>query len=231
MALTFYFHPLSSYCHKVLLALYENGTPFDGRTVDLGDADERARYRELSPMLKIPVLRDEAAGRTVIETSIIIEYLDRHHPGPRALFPREEAQALEARLWDRVFDAYVMTPMGKIVGDRLRGEGEHDPRGVAEAKATLGQAYDMIERQLAGRTWAIGEAFTVADCAAAPALFYAATLVPFETTHPNIAAYFERLVARPSFGRVLAEAQPWFRYYPYREALPARFLGEERVEA
>lgn len=226
MALTLYFHPLSSYCHKVLLALYENETAFVGRFVDLGDPDARAKYRELSPMSKIPALHDEAAGRTVIETGIIIEYLDRHYPGPRPLFPRDASEALEARLWERLFDAYVMTSVTKIVGDRLRAEHERDPRGVAEAKATLTQVYDMLERQLVGRTWVIGEAFTVADCAGAPALFYAGTLVPFAASHPNVSAYFERLVARPSFQRVLAEARPWFRDYPYSEALPARFLGE-----
>lgn len=213
------------------MALYENDTAFVGRLVDLGDPDERARFRALSPMLKIPALRDETAGRTVIETGIIIEYLDRHYPGARPLFPRDASQALEARLWERLFDAYVMTPMMQIVGDRLRPEQERDPRGVAEAKATLAQALDMIERQVVGRTWATGEAFTVADCAAAPALFYAATLVPFARTHPAVAAYFERLVARPSYRRVLADARPYFRNYPYYEAIPARFFAEAEGRA
>jgi glutathione S-transferase len=226
MSLILYYHPLSSFCHKVLLALYENGTPFEPRLVDFGDEAASAQFRELWPLGKIPVLRDEARGRTVPETSIMIEYLDRHHPGPHALFPRDEAAALEARLWDRFFDLYIHAPMQRIVADRLRAEGQRDAQGVAEARALLGTAYRIAERQLADRVFAAGAQFTVADCAAAPALFYAGILAPFAETHPNLSAYFERLLARPSFSRVLAEARPWFRFFPYREAMPARFLAE-----
>ena len=127
----------------------------------------------------MPVLRDESRDRTIPETSIIIEYLDQHYPGRRPLLPAADDARLDARLWDRFFDLYVQVPMQKIVIDRLRGEGEHDPRGVAEARATLRTAYDMIERQMAGKTWAIGEDFSIADCAAAPALFYAGIVAPF----------------------------------------------------
>jgi glutathione S-transferase len=143
------------------------------------------------------------------------------------LLPAEVAACLEARLWDRFFDHYVQFPMQKIVTDRLRAEGEHDPRGVADARATLETAYGMLEKQLAGKTWAIGEDFCLADCAAAPALFFADIVQPFTGTHPNVAAYFERLLARPSFSRVLAEARPYFGLFPYKEAIPARFLGAQ----
>jgi glutathione S-transferase len=221
--LALYYHPLASFCHKVLLALYENATPFEGRIVDFGNEADTARFLNLWPMGKIPVLRDEARDRTLPETTIIIEHLDRYYPGKVALIPHDETQGLDARLWDRFFDLYVNAPMQKIVTDRLRADGEHDPRGVADAATTLKTAYDVIERQLAGRTWAVGAAFSVADCSAAPALFYAGIVQPFANTHSNVAAYFERLLGRPSLQRVLAEARPYFKYFPYREALPERF--------
>jgi glutathione S-transferase len=224
--LVLYFHPLASFCHKVLIALYESGTPFEARIVDLADRSASADFFELWPVGKIPVLRDEARDQTIPETTIIIEYLDRHYPGPQPMFPREEAAALHARLWDRFFDLYVSVPVQKIVLDRIRAQDdERDPKGVAEAQATLKIAYDMIERQIAGKTWALGDAFSVADCAAAPALFYAGTLVPFADSHPKVAAYFDRLANRPSFQRTIAEARPYFQFYPYKEAIPKRFLG------
>ena len=224
MALTLYFHPLASFCHKVLIALYENDTPFTGHTVDLMDEAARARFFALWPAGKMPVLRDEIRDRTVPETSIIIEYLDQHYPGRRPLLPIAEDARLDARLWDRFFDLYIHVPMQKIVIDRLRGEGEHDPRGVADAKAGLVTAYGMIERHIAARTWAIGEDFSIADCAAAPALFYAGIMVPFSQTHPNVAAYFERLLARPSFKRTIAEARPYFHMFPFKDDMPQHLL-------
>ena len=229
MALVLYYHPLASFCHKVLIALYENETPFEGRVVDLMDDAASARFLDLWPVGKIPVLRDESRDQTIPETTIIIEYLEQHYPGPRALLPAGGAERLDVRLWDRFFDLYVQVPMQKIVIDRLRSEGEHDARGVAEAKATLETAYRMIERQMADRTWATGEAFSLADCAAAPALFYADIVAPFSATHPHTAAYFERLVQRASFQRVLAEAQPYFHMFPYKEAMPARFRGADQA--
>ncbi|APG91621.1 glutathione S-transferase family protein [Sinorhizobium americanum] len=224
MALTLYLHPLASFCHKVLIALYETGTPFEARIVDLMDPQENARYLEVWPVGKIPVLHDGAADRIVPETSIIIEYLDRHYPGQEPLIPRDDALALEARLWDRFFDLYIHVPMQKIVTDTLRASGENDRRGVADARASLATAYDLAERQLTDRRFAIGEAFTIADCAAAPALFYAGIVQPFGDTHPNLSAYFERLLERPSFKRTLAEARPYFHMFPYKDAMPARFL-------
>jgi glutathione S-transferase len=218
--LTLYFHPLASYCHKVLIALYENETPFTPVTVNLGDPDERAALRALWPLTKFPVLTD--GDRVIPETSVIIEYLHERHPGPVPMLPDDPDARLDARLWDRFFDLYVGGPMQTIVGDRLRPEGAADPHGVAAARAQLRTAYDVIETRMARRDWAAG-AFSMADCAAAPVLFYTATLEPM-ADRPALTAYYERLMARPSVARVLDEARPWFRLYPFREALPPRFL-------
>jgi len=224
MSLTLYFHPLASYCHKVLLPLYENDTPFEGHVVDLGDAASRAEFYAVAPLGKMPVLRDEGRDSTVAETSIIIEYLDRHYPGAAPLIPRDADLALQARLWDRFFDLYVSTPMQKIVGDRIRPDGHRDPFGVDEAKAALQTAYGMIDRQMAQRSFAIGDTFSIADCSAAPALFYAEALLPFSQTHKHVAAYFDRLAQRPSFQRTLDGARPYFHLFPFRDNIPARFL-------
>jgi glutathione S-transferase len=224
MSLTLYFHPLASFCHKVLIALYENGTEFQGEIVDLGNSAARAAHLDVWPVGKIPVLRDERLGRTVPETTIIIEHLDRHYPGARPLLPKDETLRLDARLWDRFFDNYVQGPMQRIVADRLRPDGERDARGVAEARAALAVAYGALERHLEDKAWPAAGAFTLADCAAAPALFYAGIVAPFAASHPRTAAYFERLLERPAFKRVLAEARPWFEFFPYRDAMPARFL-------
>lgn len=221
MALTLHFHPLSSYCQKVLIALYERGLPFETQLVNLGDAAARAAFLDLWPTGKMPLLVDD--GRAVPETSIIIEYLERHRGGP-SLLPGSVDGDLEARLWDRLFDCYVMTPMQAIVADRLRAAAERDPLAVPQAQATLAMAYSLIDRHMAGRPWAAGERFSLADCAAAPALFYASTVVPFAPQHHNLATYFERLVERPSVARTLAEARPFFKYYPVKEAIPARFM-------
>ncbi len=223
MNLTLHFHPLSSYCQKVLIALYERGLPFDARLLDLGDDAARAAFLDMWPTGKMPLLVDE--GRVVPETSIIIEYLERH-PGTAPLLPSSADDGLEARLWDRMFDLYVMTPMQAIVGDRLRSATDRDPLAVPKAKATLAMAYELIDRHMAHRPWAAGETFSMADCAAAPSLFYAATVSPFPQEHTHLAAYFERLVARPSVARTLSEARPFFRFYPVKDAIPARFLEQ-----
>ncbi|WP_237155647.1 glutathione S-transferase family protein [Oryzibacter oryziterrae] len=223
MTLTLHLHPLASFCHKVLIALYENATPFEAQVVDFSDPGSAAAQLERWPVGKIPVLHDGRTDRIVPETSIIIEYLQQHHPGPARLIPEADEAQLEVRLWDRFFDLYVSVPMQKIVTDRLRPDGGQDPLGVAEARAGLDTAYAMIERQLDGKVWATGDAFTLADCAALPALFFAAIVHPFGADQPRLAAYFERLLARPSVRRVIDEARPWFRFFPYVEAMPARF--------
>lgn len=225
MTLTLYLHPLASFCHKVLIALYENQTPFEPVVVDFGDPRSAAAMMERWPAAKIPVLHDSAGDRTVPETSIIIEYLEQRHPERMRLLPDGAERALEARLWDRFFDLHVSVPMQKIVTDRLRPEGERDRLGVAEARKILDVSYGMIETQVARRTWAIGSAFSIADCAAAPGLFFAAIVHPFEDRHPALAAYFERLLERTSIRRVIEEAKPYFPLFPYRDAMPARFLA------
>lgn len=225
MALTLYLHPLASFCHKAMIALYESGTPFTAEIVDLADPESTAELLAHWPVGKIPVLHDAARDRTVPETSIIIEYLDQHYPGPVPMIPIDADAALEARLWDRFFDLYVSVPVQKIVVDRIRPEGKSDPHGVAEARATLRTAYGMIEAHMAGRDWAAGNSFGLAECAAAPALFYSSIVAPFEPEQRNLAAYFERLMARPSVARTIREAQPYFFMFPYREAMPERFLA------
>jgi glutathione S-transferase len=231
MALKLYMHPLASYCHKVLIALYENGTPFTPQIVDLGDQDERADFVALWPTAKIPLLQDEERARIIPETTIIIEYLDRHYPGGHPLLPMNEDARLEARLWDRLFDFYVMTPMQQIVANRRRPDDERDARGAAEAESTLTLAYDMIERHMAERPWAAGAAFSIADCAAAPALFYATIIVPLPQSHVHLAAYFERLMRRPSVARTIAEARPYFHFFPFKDSMPARFLADASSSA
>jgi glutathione S-transferase len=213
MSLTLHFHPLSSFCWKALIALYENGIAFVPNTVDLGNPAQRAALLKMWPIGKFPVLRDDARDETVPESSVIIEYLDRHYPGTTRFIPDEPGRALQTRLRDRFYDLYVHLPMQKIMGDRLRGEGKKDPQGVEEARAQLRTSYAMIEQQMATGTWAMGGEFSLADCAAGPALFYGNMVVPFET-HKNLSAYFERLKARPAFARVLKEAEPYFNMVP-----------------
>jgi glutathione S-transferase len=217
MALKLYFHPLASYCWKPLIALYENDTPFEPVVVDLGNAESRAAFFALWPIGKFPVLRDEARAQTVPESSIIIEYLAKYYPGPSPLVPNDPDLAREARLLDRFYDSYVMDHMQKIVGDRIRPGDKRDSFGVEQAKAALGVSYGVCEQALAGKAWAMGKSFSMADCAAAPALYYADKVVPLGGLYPNTAAYLRRLCARPSFARVLREAEPYFKYFPQDE--------------
>lgn len=214
MTLKLYSHPLSSFCQKVLTALYETATPFEPVLVDLMSGSGLAEYKKIWPIAKIPVLRDETKARTVPEASIIIEYLDRHYPGAIRLVPEDPDLARETRLRDRLFDLYVNVPMQKIVTDKLRPAGRNDPHGVEEAKALLRTALGIIDEEMKGRSWAAGDEFTMADCAAAPALFYANQVMPFGESHRNVARYFARLAERPSFARVLSEAKPYFDLFP-----------------
>ncbi|WP_196260613.1 glutathione S-transferase family protein [Pelagibacterium limicola] len=224
MSLTLHLHPLASFCHKVLIALYENETPFEPSLVDFSNPGSATAHIERWPVGKIPVLHDSACNRVVPETSIMIEYLQQHYPGPVPLIPDDAGLQLDVRLWDRFFDLYVSVPMQKIVADRIRPEGATDPHGLAEAHATLDMAYGMIEGQLYTGPWITGETFTMADCSALPALFFALIVHPGGDDRPQLHGYFERLLARPSVRRVLSEAQPYFKFFPYREAMPARFL-------
>ena len=214
MSLTLHFHPLSSFCWKALVALYEIGVPFTPKLVDLGSPAERAALLKLWPIGKFPVLQDDARGEIVPESSIVIEYIDRHYPGPQRLIPDDAGRALQTRLRDRCYDLYVHLPMQKIMLDRMRPEGKKDPHGVEEARAQLLTSYAMIEQQMAANAWAAGDDFSLADCAAAPSLFYGSMVVPFGDGQKNLAAYFQRLKARPSFARVLKEAEPYFSMVP-----------------
>lgn len=214
MSLVLHYHPLASYCHKVLIALHENEVTFTPRIVDLGDPGQRAGFLALWPIGKFPLLEDTARGRVIPESSIIVEYLERHHPGKEKLIPDDPEPARETRLRDRFFDLYVHEPMQKIVLDRLRPEGAKDPHGVDYARKTLRTALDMLEQDMASRTWATGGTFSLADCAAAPALFYADKVMPVADDHPQVAGYLERLMQRPSYARVLLEAQPYFAMFP-----------------
>jgi glutathione S-transferase len=214
MPLKLYYHPLSSYCHKVLIALYENGTPFDAQIVNLGDARERADFVALWPIGKFPVIRDDSRDKIVPESTPIIEYLAQHYPGPATLVPQDAELAWQVRAKDRFLDLYVHNEMQKVVGDRIRPADSKDPFGVRQARDRIATCYDMLETDLASRAWIAGDTFTMADCAAAPALFYANKVQPFEATHPNLKAYFGRLLERPSYKRTLEEAKPYFHMFP-----------------
>jgi glutathione S-transferase len=211
--LKLYFHPFASFCQKALIAFYENHVPFEPIIVDLGDEASRTAFEAIWPIARFPVLRDDERDRLIPESSVIIEYLDLHYPGPVRLVPDDVDAAVTTRLCDRFFDFYIAEPMQKIVGDRLRPPGQADPHGVDAAKKLLHTAYGMLDREMATKTWAIGDAFTLADCAAAPALFYANWVLPFPE-HKNITAYFSRLSQRPSFARVVEEARPYRHLFP-----------------
>jgi glutathione S-transferase len=214
MSLELYFHPLASFCHKVLIALYENDTPFEPRFVDLGDERSRADFVQLWPIGKFPVLRDRARNETIPESSIIIEYLSLHYPGRTQLVPADADLARKTRLRDRFYDLYVHEPMQRIVGDRLRPADKRDAHGVEQARTMLKTSLGMIEREMTAKTWAMGETFSLADCAAAPALFYVDKIMPLGEAHATAAAYLQRLVQRPSYARALREAQPYFHMFP-----------------
>jgi glutathione S-transferase len=169
MPLTLYAHPFAAYCWKALIALYENATPFTYRLVE--DAAGWAELESLWPIKKFPLLRDGDA--TIVESSIIVEYLMRRYPGTTRMIPVNDDAALTVRFMDRFFDNYVMSPMQTLVSDRMRTETERDAKGVADARKMLDVAYGWLEEQLTPQAWASGSTFSLADCSAAPALFYA----------------------------------------------------------
>jgi glutathione S-transferase len=207
-----YAHPFSSYCQKVLIALYENDTPFEFRMLAPGDERAAAEHEALWPLKRMPVLVDE--GRTVVEATIIIEHLGLRHPGPVRLIPEDPRAALGVRMMDRFFDNYVMTPMQRIVFDSIREPEHRDRQGVAEARALLDTAYRWLDDTMSGREWAAGDGFSLADCAAAPALFYADWVHPIEEKLSNVRALRRRLLARPSFARAVDEARPYRPLFP-----------------
>jgi glutathione S-transferase len=206
-------HPFAAYCWKPLIALYELGLPFERHVVT--DEASRRALAEIWPLAKIPVLVDETAGMMLPESTTIIEYLDGLAVDGRGLVPADAGAALQVRLWDRFHDQYIANPMQKIVGDNLRPEGCEDPEGVAEARRVLDTAYPVLDAQLARGAWTAGAAFTLADCAAAPALFYARVVHRWdEEAQPNITRYYRELVHRPSVARVIEEARPFRELFP-----------------
>ena len=224
MTLILHIHPLASFCHKVLIALYEARTPFETRIVDFSDPGSAAALFAKWPVGKIPVLEDRERNRIVPESTVIIDYLQRHYPGDVALLPSDPDLLEQVRLWDRFYDLYVSLPMQKIVLDRIRPEGSKDPFGVTEARSTLDDAYGMIESQMQAHAWAAGDDFTLADCAALPALFFASVVHPLAAQYPLTEQYLDRLLSRESVRRVINEAQPYFEMFPYRDAMPSRYL-------
>lgn len=214
MTLRLYMHPLASYCWKVMIALYETGVPFTPEIVDLQDPDARERFVRMTPLGKFPVLVDEEAGKGFPESTIIIEYLATKYPEAAKLVPADRDLALRVRLSDRFYDLYVHEKMQKIVSDRIRAPDQKDPSGVERARAELEIALALVDRDMASGGWATGLTFTMADCAAAPALYFANQVAPFGTHHPGASRYLERLAERPSFARVLEQAQPYFDMFP-----------------
>jgi glutathione S-transferase len=208
-----HYHPLSSFCWKVLIALYENDTPFEPVFVDLGKAEDREAFYKLWPIGKFPVIEDTAREWMVPESSIIIEYLAQHYPGKTHLVPADADLARQVRMRDRFYDLHIHMHMQRVVGDRLRPDDKKDPLGVEQARAQMRTAIAMVEGDI-GATWAMGDAFTMADCAAAPALYYANRLMPLAGEFPKTAAYLQRLSERPSFARVLREAEPYAHMFP-----------------
>jgi glutathione S-transferase len=212
MRLELYAHPFSSYCQKALIALYENATPFEYRILAPEAPENYAALARLWPLKKFPVLVDD--GRVVVEATSIIEHLGVHHAGAVRLIPADPSAAVEARMIDRVFDNYVMTPMQRIVADVMRPAAARDATTVAEARALLDAAYGWLDARMAGREWAAGDAFGLADCAAAPSLFYADWVQAIPATRPHLRDYRRRLLARPSVARVVDEARPYRHLFP-----------------
>lgn len=212
MTLTLHEHPFAAYCWKPLIALYEREVPFERHFV--GGEEDRAELAKLWPPASIPVLRDDDADLTVPESTTIIEYLDTFGGAP-PLIPADPAMARTARLWDRVIDGQVATPMQKIVADALRPEESRDPFGVAEARAGLDATYEFLDSRLAGETWLAGDTFTLADCAGAPALHYAYVVNRWDEDRlPDLTRYFETLMSRPSVARVVDEAREYRVVFP-----------------
>ena len=212
MSLALYGHPFSSYTQKVLVALYENDIPFAFRCLEPEQPQHLAEWMRRWPLRKFPLLVD--GTRDVVETSIIIEYLQLAHPGPVPLLPADPMAALDVRFLDRFFDLHVMTPMQQAVAGALTGDAGKRKEALAQSQEQLQRAYEWLERYLPGRTWAAGDAFTLADCAAAPSLFYADWTHRIDASFPLLRAYRARLLARPSFARAVDEARPFRPLFP-----------------
>jgi glutathione S-transferase len=211
VSLQLFAHPFSSYSQTVLIALWADGTAFDYRMLDQDHPENMEELRRHSPFALFPVLLDD--GKPVIETTVIIEHLQAHHPGPNRWIPDGEL-GRRVRLLDRFFDLHVMSNMQVPVFDKLRPEGTHDDYGVARARERLHVAYDWLEANLDDGPWAAGEAFTLADCAAAPSLFYADWVEQIGPSRPKLAAYRARLLAHPIVARAVDEGRPYRAFFP-----------------
>ena len=212
MTLQLFAHPFSSYCQKALIAFYENDVPFTFRMLASDEAANGEEFARLWPIKRFPILVDD--GRTILEATSIIEHLAVRHPGPVRLIPEDPDAAIEVRMMDRVFDNYVMTPQGSIVFNALRQPQDRDPCGDAQARSMLETSYAWLDERMADREWAVGETFTLADCAAAPSLFYADWTHAIDPRFGHLLAYRRRLLARPSFARAVDEGRPYRSYFP-----------------
>jgi glutathione S-transferase len=210
MTLELFAHPFSSYCQKVLIALWADETPFTYRMLDEQHPENMAELRGHWPFGKFPLLLDD--GRPVVESTVIIEHLAAHHPGANDWIPAGDV-GRRVRFLDRFFDTYVMGNMMKAGNDVLRPKDARDAFGVEKARAELPLAYDWLEREIGDR-WAVGDSFTLADCAAAPSLFYADWLVEIGPSRPRLAAYRARLLAHPPVARAVDEGRPYRHYFP-----------------
>lgn len=219
MSLTLYYHPLSSFCHKALIALYETGVEFEKRLINLSAPADRAELEALWPFAKFPLLQDHERKREVPEASLIIEYLDHVYPGTQPLIPTDWNDALTVRLWDRIFDNYIHLPMQQFVLNQFRPT----KIDMGREQSTILTAYRTVDRHMATHTWVDSHGFGLADCAASPALFYANAIVPFPAELTHLQTYFDRLMQRPSIARVIEEAKPYFKHFPFASAIPARF--------
>lgn len=215
MTLTLHSHPLSTFCQKAKIGLFALEVPFTENVIDLGHPEQRAALLAIWKIGKFPVLEDKATGRTVPETSILLEHAQHAYAKGKRLIPETFEEALATRAWDRFFDWYVNVPLGKIVMDTLRPEGQRDPLGVQQARELLATAYDLADAQVKGNRFVIGDTFTLADCAAAPTLFFARRVQSMEA-HPHLTAYFARVSQHPAVARSFAEAAPYLALFPGR---------------
>jgi glutathione S-transferase len=212
VTLRLFAHPFSSYCQKALIAFYENGIDFEFCMLGPDDPAIGTEFAERWPIKRFPILVD--GDRTIVEATMVIEYLQVHRPGPVSLIPAEPDAAIDVRMLDRFFDNYISHQASAIVFNSIRLEKDRDPYGDTQARQMLDTAYAWLDQRMANRTWASGETFSLADCAAAPSLFYADWTQPIPMSFTHVHAYRQRMLARPSFARAVDEARPYRSFFP-----------------
>lgn len=217
MKFTLYYHPLSSFCWKALIALYENQLSFEPHLVDLMTPQTREEFLKIWPIGQFPVLKDHERNEIIPQSTVIIEYLQLYYPGSVPLIPSDPALALECRRWNEFLDDYVHVQMQKAGSNSMRKPEDADHIGEGRARELMRTAYDILEDKLQGKTWLVGENFSMADIAACPSLFYGNMVEPFLTQHANLKNYLERLQQRPVFARVIQEAKPYFQFIPFKK--------------